>query len=162
MVSRSAVKESQDLVKKILSGLGDASAYDIMNEADRLDPPKSSNAAFASRQRISAACSELHALGAIHQVSTKTNPTSGESVSVYRLNGDPHAKCPCGACPNGGKGWKARCELAMEQNKELVEQNEFLIMRVDRLKEEVEALKEEKTRLQAQVTQLYPGPCRAD
>lgn len=150
-MARSFVKESQDLVKKILGSLGDASAYDVMNEADRLDPPKDANTAFAARQRISAACSELHALNQVHQVGTKANPSSGEQVGVYRLNRDPRAKCPCGACPDGGKGYKGKYEQLKEEMKEVVEQNETLIMFNDRLREEKAALQEEVARLKADV-----------
>jgi hypothetical protein len=139
-------KESQDLVADILARGQNFSAYDIMSIALEESPESDGNKAFAVRQRISAACSELHALGRIHCVDRKTNPASGEDVQVYRLNRDPKAECGCGHCPNGGKGYKQRYTTLLEERakerEELLEQIETLIMFNDKKDEKIEQLEE--------------------
>ncbi len=136
-------KESQDLVAGILTR-GDHSAYDIMNTVLEESPEQDGNKAFAIRQRISAACSELHALGRIHCVAHRTNPTSGEDVQVYHLNRDPKAECGCGHCPNGGKGYKARYSTLLEERarerEDLLEQIETLIMFNEKKDDKIEKL----------------------
>jgi hypothetical protein len=138
-------RESQELVLNLLKAIGHASAYDLMDENERNNPEDNKNKAFAIRQRISGACSELHRDNKVHVVGQTANPTSGELVSVYALNNNPKNPCPCGDCPNGGKGYKGKYELLLEKTKEetaeLVEQNETLIMMNERLREDINALR---------------------
>lgn len=117
MPSKKFIRESQELTHAAIFEFGDASAYDIM---DIVAAGKEGNVAFALRQRVSAACSELHRDNRVHCVGKKVNPTSGESVNVYRINPFPDAACECGNCPGGGDaGYKAKYEAALEEIKAL-------------------------------------------
>ncbi len=111
MPTKKFLRESQDRVLAVLAEIGDASAYDVM---DIVAAGHEGNEAFALRQRVSGACSELHAENRVHQVGVKVNPSSGETVKVYRTNLFPDAICPCGACPGGGEaGYKAKYEAVV-------------------------------------------------
>ena len=113
MPSKKFLKESQDLVLQTLEDIEEGSAYDVM---DVVAFGHEGNEAFALRQRVSGACSELHAENRVHQVGTKINPSSGETVKVYRANPYPDQACPCGACPGGGEaGYKAKFEAAQAE-----------------------------------------------
>jgi hypothetical protein len=117
MPSKKFLRESQELTHAAIFEFGDASAYDIM---DIVAAGKEGNEAFALRQRVSGACSELHSENRVHQVGTKVNPSSGETVKVYRANPYADQACPCGACPGGGEaGYKAKYEAALEEIKAL-------------------------------------------
>jgi hypothetical protein len=109
--SKKFLRESQDLVLACLADLGDASAYDV---TDVVAAGKEGNEAFALRQRVSGACSELHKENRVHKIAEKTNPSSGETVNVYRINLFPDQACPCGACPGrGDAGYKSKYEQAL-------------------------------------------------
>ena len=118
MPSQKFIRESQEFTLAALALLGEASAYDVM---DTVCANLEGNAAFAMRQRVSGACSELHKDNRVHCVGTKVNPSSGESVNVYTVNPEPELfACPCGACPGGGEGaYKAKYEAALEEIKAL-------------------------------------------
>lgn len=113
MLTKRQFKESQDLVLRTLEEIEEGSAYDVM---DIVAFGREGNEAFALRQRVSGACSELHAENRVHQVGTKINPSSGSPVGVYRANPYPDQACQCGNCPGGGEvGYKARYEAAQAE-----------------------------------------------
>jgi len=115
MPTQKFLRESQDLTYNAIASLGDVSAYDVM---DVVASGLEGNKAFAMRQRVSGACSELHKAGRIHQVGHKINPSSGETVKVYRAAAIDGPPCTCGDCPGGGAagdsaGYKAKYEAVL-------------------------------------------------
>jgi hypothetical protein len=112
MPSKKFLRESRRLVLAALAEIVEGSAYDVM---DIVAAGKEGNEAFALRQRVSGACSELHTDNRVHKVGTKVNPSSGEIVNVYKVNPEPGLfLCPCGACPGGGDaGYKAKYEAVI-------------------------------------------------
>jgi hypothetical protein len=124
MPTQKFLRESQELTFNAIVLMGDVSAYDVMDEvAAGLE----GNKAFAMRQRVSSACSELHKAGRVHKIGRKTNPSSGEQVNVYR-EAPEGVPCPCGACPGDtgedgdGAGYKARYEALLTKYNDLLAQ----------------------------------------
>jgi hypothetical protein len=148
MISNKKVQESHAQVVSAIKnygGAGGLTAYEIMDLVLEEAPEPDGNKAFAIRQRISATCSELHASGQLHVVGTKKNDHSGEDVQVYVIRTTGH-DCPCGHCPDGGKGYKAKYAEAVDRHeaerKELQEQIETLIMFNEQKEETIRALRE--------------------
>ena len=140
--------KAQEAVLTIIRDINGGTAYDVMPimiaEEEEARGALTDTEKFAISQRVSAACSELHADGRLHAVGTKENESSGEEVTLYAIPA-PAGPCKCGACPDGGKGYKARYEqllaTAAADKKKLEGQVEFLIMRNTRLQEQVTELK---------------------
>jgi hypothetical protein len=121
MPTQKFLRESQERTYQAIETLGEVSAYDVM---DVVAAGLEGNRAFAMRQRVSGACSELHAEGRIVKVGRKVNPSSGETVNVYRANPEG-TSCSCGNCPGDGAdgegaGYKSKYEALLEKYQALL------------------------------------------